>query len=179
VADEVLREPTPLLTEEGIHVNNIDVPTWTRCSRRSAARSSGTNMAMFTPAEQAHEPTAVTMRLAAEAIADGDTKLAAAILDQAQPESPDDSAATATGCTGLALGMLDQWLSGQHQRTRRAGQADPAARRTLDRRARRVCARITAKWSLARIGCPHEPDSRGNSHGTDPLDGRSRLRPVA
>ena len=52
------------------------------------------------------------MRLAAEAIADGDTTLAAAILDQAQPESPDDSAATVAACTGLALGLLDQWLSG-------------------------------------------------------------------
>ena len=52
------------------------------------------------------------MRLAAEAIADGYTTLAAAILDQAQPESPDDSAATVAACTGLALGLLDQWLSG-------------------------------------------------------------------
>ena len=48
----------------------------------------------------------------AEAIAGGDSRLAAAVLDQAQPESPDGSAATVSGCIGLALGLLDQWLSG-------------------------------------------------------------------
>jgi len=52
------------------------------------------------------------MRLAAEAIAGGDTALAARILDQAQPESPDGQAATVAGCIGLTLGLLDQWLSG-------------------------------------------------------------------
>jgi len=41
-------------------------------------------MAMFTPAGHARELAAVTMRLAAEAIADGDTALAAAVLDQAR-----------------------------------------------------------------------------------------------
>ena len=53
-----------------------------------------------------------SLRLAAEAIADGDTRLAAAILDQAQPESRDGSAATVSGCIGIALGLLDQWLTG-------------------------------------------------------------------
>ena len=42
----------------------------------------------------------------------GDTRLAAAILDQAQPESRDGSAATVSGCIGIALGLLDQWLTG-------------------------------------------------------------------
>jgi hypothetical protein len=72
---------------------------------------------MFTPVGHARELAAATMRLAAEAIADGDTRLAAAILDQAQPESPDDSAATVAGCTGLALGLLDLWLAGHHTNT--------------------------------------------------------------
>jgi hypothetical protein len=52
------------------------------------------------------------MRLAAEALADGDTALAAGVLDQAQPESPDGQTATVAGCIGLTLGLLDQWLSG-------------------------------------------------------------------
>src|SRR6516164_995524 len=81
-ANELLHQLAPLLAEEGIDVNNIG----------------------------ASDPG--TMQLAAEAIADGDTTLAAGILDQAQPESPDDSAATVAACTGLALGLLDQWLSG-------------------------------------------------------------------
>ena len=69
-------------------------------------------MAMFTPVGQARDLATVTLRLAAEAIADGDTRLAAAILDQAQPESRDGSAATVSGCIGIALGLLDQWLTG-------------------------------------------------------------------
>ena len=69
-------------------------------------------MAMYTPVGHARELAAVTMRLAAEAAADGGTRLAAAIIDQAPPESPDGSAATVAGCIGLAVGLLDQWLSG-------------------------------------------------------------------
>ena len=67
-------------------------------------------MILFTPVGQARELAAVTLRLAAEAIADGDTRLAAAILDQAQPESADGSAATIAGCIGVALGLLDGGL---------------------------------------------------------------------
>jgi hypothetical protein len=33
-------------------------------------------------------------------------------LDQAQPESADGSTATVAGCIGVALGLLDQWLTG-------------------------------------------------------------------
>ncbi len=46
------------------------------------------------------------------AIADGDTRLAAGVLDQAQPESPDGTVPTVAACTGLALGLLDHWLAG-------------------------------------------------------------------
>ena len=112
MADELLRELAPLLAEEGIDASNIgasDPGTLQQALNRAIERH---NMAMFTPVGHARELAAVTMRLAAEAIADGDTTLAAGILDQAQPESPDDSAATVAACTGLALGLLDQWLSG-------------------------------------------------------------------
>lgn len=111
-ADELLRELAPLLAEEGIDVSNIDVPdldTLQQALNRAVERH---NMAMFTPVGHARELAAVTIRLAAEAIADGDTALAAAVLDQAQPESPDGNAATVAGCIGLTLGLLDQWLSG-------------------------------------------------------------------
>ena len=112
MANELLRELAPLLAEEGIDVGNIDVPdldTLQQALNRAMERH---NMALFTPVGQARELAAVTLRLAAEAIADGDTRLAAAVLDQAQPESPDASAATVSGCIGLALGLTDQWLSG-------------------------------------------------------------------
>jgi hypothetical protein len=47
------------------------------------------------------------------AILDGDTVLVAALLDQVQPESPDDTVATVASCIGIALGLLDDWMSGQ------------------------------------------------------------------
>ena len=112
MADELLRELAPLLAGEGIDVSNIDLTdpdTLQQALNRAVERR---NMAMFTPVGHARELAAVTMRLAAEAIADGDTALAAAVLDQAQPESPDGQAATVAGCIGLTFGLTDQWLSG-------------------------------------------------------------------
>ena len=112
LAKETLRELAPLLAEEGIDVENIDVPeveTLQRALNRATERH---NMSLFTPVGQARELAAVTLRLAAEAIAAGDTRLAAGALDQAQPEAPDGSVPTVAACTGLALGLLDQWLAG-------------------------------------------------------------------
>jgi len=112
MAGDLLRELAPLLDEEGIDVDNIDVPdldTLQQALNRAMERH---NMALFTPVGHARDLAAATLRLAAEAIAGGDTRLAAAILDQAQPESPDGAAATVSGCIGVALGLLDQWLSG-------------------------------------------------------------------
>jgi hypothetical protein len=59
----------------------------------------------------ARERAVVTLRLVTEAIADGDTRLAAAILEQAQPESADNTTPTVSGCIGVALGLLDDWLT--------------------------------------------------------------------
>jgi len=112
MAGDLLCELAPLLAEEGIDVDNIDVPdldTLQQALNRAMERH---NMALFTPVGHARDLAAATLRLAAEAIAGGDTRLAAAILDQAQPESPDGAAATVSGCIGVALGLLDQWLSG-------------------------------------------------------------------
>ncbi len=138
MASELLCELAPLLAEEGIDVDNINVPdlyTLQHAMNRAIERQ---NMVRFTPVGQARELAAVTLRLAAGAIADGDTRLAAAILDQAQPESADGSTAAVAGCIGVALGLLDQWLTGHdHRAPADLGEADPAARRALDRRARR------------------------------------------
>jgi hypothetical protein len=112
MTDELLHELAPLLAEEGIDVTNIDVPdlaTLQPALNRAVERH---NMTRFTPVGQARERAVGTLRLAAETINDGDSVLAAAILDQAEPESPDGSAATVAGCIGAALGLLDQWLSG-------------------------------------------------------------------
>jgi hypothetical protein len=115
LANETLRELAPLLAEEGIDVDNIDVPdldTLQQAMDRAVERH---NMARFTPVGDTRQLAVVTLRLATEAIADGNTTLAAAILDQVQPESPDNAAATVAGCIGVALGLLDGWLSGHDQ----------------------------------------------------------------
>ena len=136
MANELLQRPAPLLAEEGIDVGNIDVAdpdTLQQALNRAIERH---NMAMFTPVGQARDLAAYDW-LAAEAIADGDTRLAAAILDQAQPESRDGSAATVSGCIGIALGLLDRMADrARRRRARGPGQADPAAGRPLDGRTR-------------------------------------------
>ena len=112
MARELLRELAPLLAEEGIDVDNIDVPDLQTLQAAMSRAAERRNMTMFTPVGHARDLAVTTLRLAAEGIAGGDTRLAARILDQAQPESPDGSAPTVAACTGLALGLLDQWLAG-------------------------------------------------------------------
>lgn len=126
LANEMLRDLAPLLAEEGIDVDNIDVPdldTLQAAMNRAVERH---NMARFTPVGQARDLAVATLRLAVEAIADGDTVLAAAVLDQVAAESPDNSAATVASCIGVALGLLDGWLSG----------SDPRAPNDLGQRAK-------------------------------------------
>jgi hypothetical protein len=114
MANEMLRELAPLLAEEGIDVDNIDVTdieTLQRAMNRAVERH---NMALFTPVGQTRELAAATLRLVVEALAEDDSTLASAILDQVQPESPDNSAPTVSACIGIALGLLDDWL-GAHE----------------------------------------------------------------
>jgi hypothetical protein len=112
LAQETLRELAPLLAEEGIDVGNIDVPdlqTLQAAMNRAVERH---NMTRFTPVGHARDLAVTTLRLVIEAVADGDTAMAAAILDQAEPESPGDTAPTVAACIGVALGLLDDWLTG-------------------------------------------------------------------
>jgi hypothetical protein len=120
MAREMLRELAPLLAEEGIHVDEHgelsdaevpDLDTLQRALDRAVERQ---NLALFTPTGRARDLAATALRQVTEAIADGDTaRAAAAGLEQIQPESPDHSVATVAGCTGVALGLLDEWLSGR------------------------------------------------------------------
>jgi hypothetical protein len=71
-------------------------------------------------------PVRTVLRLTVEAIADGDSTLAAAILEQVPPESADN---TVAGCIGVVLGLLDDWLTG----------ADPHVPNDLDH-----CVRLPA-----------------------------------
>jgi hypothetical protein len=116
LAKQTLRELAPLLAQEGIDVDNIDVPdldTLQQALNRAVERH---NMTRFTPVGQTRELAAITLRTVIEAIAEGNTTRAAAILDQVAPESPDNTAATVAGCIGTALGLLDDWLTNNNPR---------------------------------------------------------------
>jgi hypothetical protein len=122
IANEMLRELAPLLAEEGIDVDNInvdninlpDVETLHRAMNRAVERH---NMARFTPVGDTRQLAVATLRLVVEALANDDSTLDAAILDQVQPESPDNSAPTVAACIGVTLGLLDDWLGGHDAAT--------------------------------------------------------------
>ena len=126
MADEMLRELAPLLAEEGIDVDDLDVHdphTLQNALNRAVQRH---NMTLFTPVGQTRDLAVTTLRLAVDALTNGNTTMATAILDQVQPESPDNQAATVSACIGVAVGLLDDWLSGH----------DPAAPAALGRQTR-------------------------------------------
>jgi hypothetical protein len=103
-----------LLAEEGIDVNDMDVSdmeTLQNALNRAVERR---NMALFTPVGQTRELALTALRLVVEAIIDDDSTLSAALLEQVEPESPDNSAPTVSACIGAALGLLDDLLSGHH-----------------------------------------------------------------
>jgi hypothetical protein len=113
MAQELLRELAPLLAEEGIDVDNIDVPdleTLQAAMNRAVERR---NMQLFSPVGPTRDIALVTVRLIVEAILEDNTTLAGALLDQVVPESPDNTTATVASCIGITLGLLDDWLSGQ------------------------------------------------------------------
>lgn len=112
LAQETLRELAPLLAEEGIDVDNIDVPDLDTLQAALSRAAERHNMTRFTPVGHARDLAVTALRLVIEALADGDTALAAAILEQAQPDSPDNTTATVASCIGVALGLLDNWLTG-------------------------------------------------------------------
>jgi hypothetical protein len=120
LADEMLRELAPLLAEEGIDVDDIDVPDLDSLNRALSRAIERRNMELFSPVGQTRDIALGTLRLVVEAILDGDTILAGALLDQVRPESPDNSVATVASCIGITVGLLDDWLSG-HARDAPAG----------------------------------------------------------
>jgi hypothetical protein len=114
MANELMIELAPLLAEEGIDIDNLEVDDLDTLQQAMSRAIERRNMALFTPVGDTREIALVTLRLVVEAILDGNTRLAGAIIGQIQPESPDDSVATVASCIGISLGLLDEWLSGQN-----------------------------------------------------------------
>jgi hypothetical protein len=111
MAKEMLRDMAPLLAEEGIDLDNVpDLETLNRAMARAVERR---NLELFSPVGVTRDIAVATLRPVVAAVLDGDTVLAATLLDQVEPESPDNSVATVASCIGIALGLLDDWMSGQ------------------------------------------------------------------
>lgn len=118
LARDMLRELAPLLADEGITVDADgeivgeapDMATLRRAMNRAVERQ---NLALFTPTGPDRKLAATALREVTEALAAGDTTTAAAALEAVPPESPDHDNATVAGVTGVALGLLDEWLSGR------------------------------------------------------------------
>jgi hypothetical protein len=113
LADETLRELAPLLAEEGIDLDNIEVADMATLQRALDRAVERRNLELFSPVGKARDIAVATLRPIVQAVLNGDTALAGALLDQIQPESPDNSVATVSSCIGIALGLLDDWLAGQ------------------------------------------------------------------
>jgi len=113
MAQEMLRDLAPILAEEGIDVDNIDVPDLETLQRAMNHAVERRNIELFSPVGPARDIASATLRLVVEAVLAGDTVLAGTLLDQVQPESPDNTVATVASCIGIALGLLDDWMSGQ------------------------------------------------------------------
>lgn len=115
MAAQMFRELAPLLAAEGIDLDDLDELSTPDTATLQAALNRAVerhNLALFTPVGRARELAVTTLRLAVEAIAEDDTTLAAAVLDQARPESFDGNTPTVSACIGLALGLLDDHLAG-------------------------------------------------------------------
>jgi hypothetical protein len=111
LANETLRELAPLLAEEGIDVDNIDVPdldTLQQAMNRAVERH---NLMRFTPVGVARDDALDVLREVTDALATEDSDYAGELLDSVPPDAPDGDCATVAGCIGVALGLLDDWLS--------------------------------------------------------------------
>lgn len=111
MADDMLRELAPLLAEEGIDLGSDDLPdmqTLQAALNRAVERR---NLELFSPVGATRQIAIDTLHRVVGAVLNGDSITAGRLLEQVQPESPDNSVATVSSCIGIALGLLDDTLT--------------------------------------------------------------------
>ena len=96
------------LAEEGIDVDGIDVPDLETLQPAMGRGVNRRNMELFSPVGPTRDIAVANLRLVVEAVLVCDTVVAVTVLEQVQPESPDDAMATDGRCIGIALGLLDE-----------------------------------------------------------------------
>ncbi|MEV6258804.1 hypothetical protein AB0L97_36690 [Nocardia sp. NPDC051911] len=117
MADEMMRELAPFLAEEGIDVDNIDVPDLETLNAAFARAVERHNMFQSTPVGATRDNTLATLRTVVAALIDGDDDKATDLLDAIPPTATSSDDATVSGGIGVGTGLLDDWLSGRHPGT--------------------------------------------------------------
>ena len=117
MADEMLRELAPLLAEDGIDLSGDEVPdmeTLQMALNRAVERR---DLELFSPVGATRQIAVTTLHHVVDAVLAGDSATAGQLLEQVQPESPDNTVATVSSCIGIALGLLDDILTAAHAPT--------------------------------------------------------------
>lgn len=113
-AYDLLREIAPLLAERGI---DVDVTGLTSQSRADQAGTRHRGKVVL-PRGPAREQAAAVLRSMVDAVAKGDTTLAADHLDGLAAYSLDERTPSAYSCIAIALALLDDWVDSAHLPTR-------------------------------------------------------------
>lgn len=111
MAEEMMRELAPLLAEEGIDLSADDVPDMGSLQAALDRAVERRNLELFTPVGATRQIAVETLRRIVDAVLAGDSHTAGKLLEQVQPESPDNTVATVSSCIGIALGLLDDTLA--------------------------------------------------------------------
>lgn len=111
MADDMLRELAPLLAEEGIDLASGDVPDMDALQAALNRAVERRNLELFNPVGATRQTAVDTLHRVVNAVLAGDSGTAGKLLEQVQPESPDNTVATVSSCIGIALGLLDDTLT--------------------------------------------------------------------
>lgn len=111
MADDMLREMAPLLAAEGIDLGSDDLPDMATLQAALSRAVERRNLELFSPVGATRQVAIDTLHRVVGAVLDGDSITAGRLLEQVQPESPDNSVATVSSCIGIALGLLDDTLT--------------------------------------------------------------------
>jgi hypothetical protein len=111
MADDMLRELAPLLAEEGIDLVSGDVPDMDALQAALTRAVERRNLELFSPVGATRQIAVDTLHQVVNAVLAGDSAAAGELLEQVQPESPDNTVATVSSCIGIAFGLLDDTLA--------------------------------------------------------------------
>ncbi|WP_426516365.1 hypothetical protein ACPPVQ_17290 [Diaminobutyricibacter sp. McL0618] len=108
MAAGLLSEIAPLLAEDGIDVENLDIDDLDAVNAALTRATERHNLELFTPVGEQRSLALTVHRLAAEALAEGSVDLARVVIDGIQPE-PVGTLPSVAHVIGLGLGALDAW----------------------------------------------------------------------